>query len=124
MICNAAGGLLPSLAQQLHQTFGTVVLPCYGMTECMPISCPPIDYQLDRPGTSGIICGPEIQIFDDNGQHLTKSSKVGRIFVRGPPLFDGYENIPSTLTFTADGWFDTGDMGYLDENKFLYVTGR
>ncbi len=54
MICNAAGGLLPSLAVQLRDTFsGAVVLPSYGMTECMPISAPPINYTLDRPGTSG-----------------------------------------------------------------------
>jgi acyl-CoA synthetase (AMP-forming)/AMP-acid ligase II len=54
MICNAAGGLLPSLAIQLRGSFnGAVVLPSYGMTECMPISAPPITYALDRPGTSG-----------------------------------------------------------------------
>ena len=38
MIANAAGGLLPSLAQQLKDTFDAVILPSYGMTECMPIA--------------------------------------------------------------------------------------
>jgi len=90
----------------------------------MPISCPPVDYQLNRRGTSGVACGPEIQIFDDNKQQLTQSNKAGRIFIRGPPLFDGYENVPWCSTFTEDGWFDTGDMGYLDDDKFLYITGR
>ncbi|UJR19403.1 hypothetical protein I4U23_022533 [Adineta vaga] len=124
MICNAGGGLLPSMAQQLQRAFKTVILPCYGMTECMPISCPSLDYQLNRRGTSGTACGPEIQIFDDNKEQLTQSNKIGRIFVRGPPLFDGYENVPWSSTFTEDGWFDTGDMGYLDDDKFLYITGR
>ena len=55
MIANAAGGLLPSLAVQLRDTFhGCHVLPSYGMTECMPISSPPHTYQLDKPGTSGM----------------------------------------------------------------------
>jgi len=52
MIANAAGGLLPSLAVELRETFGAFVLPSYGMTECMPISSPPANYALDRPGTS------------------------------------------------------------------------
>ena len=124
MICNAGGGLLPSMAEQLQKAFTTVILPCYGMTECMPISCPSVDYKLNRRGTSGTACGPEIQIFDDNKQLLTQSNQTGRICVRGPPLFDGYENVPNSLTFTEDGWFDTGDMGYLDDDQFLYITGR
>lgn len=103
MICDAGGGLLPSMAQQLQQAFNTVILPCYGMTERMPISCPSVDYQLNRRGTSGIACDPEIQIFDDNKQQLTESNKIGRTFVRGPPLFDGYENVPWCSTFTEDG---------------------
>lgn len=53
MIANAAGGLLPSLAVQMRQTFRCAVLPSYGMTECMPISSPPADYDLGKPGTSG-----------------------------------------------------------------------
>ena len=55
MVGNAAGPLLPSLAAALKQVFGkvTAVLTSYGMTECMPITSPPLDYQLDRPGTSG-----------------------------------------------------------------------
>merc|ERR1719502_410895 len=62
MIANAAGGLLPSLAEQLKECFGAVILPSYGMTECMPISTPPNDYKLDRPGTSGVAVGPELLI--------------------------------------------------------------
>lgn len=47
LVANAAGGLLPSVAEQLRQTFGgPVILPGYGMTECMPISCPPADYKV------------------------------------------------------------------------------
>ena len=58
MICNAAGGLLPSLANELRATFNCAVLPSYGMTECMPIASPPVTYKLERPGCSGVACGP------------------------------------------------------------------
>jgi acyl-coenzyme A synthetase/AMP-(fatty) acid ligase len=54
MIANAAGGLLPSLANELRETFQANVLPSYGMTECMPISSPPCCYNLEKPGSSGV----------------------------------------------------------------------
>lgn len=52
-ICNAAGDLLPSTADRLRARFSATILPGYGMTECMPIACPPIDYGLERRGASG-----------------------------------------------------------------------
>lgn len=126
LICNAAGGLLPSLACNLRDTFDCVVLPSYGMTECMPISSPLLDYKLDRPGTSGISVGPELSILDGNDAPMA-SGAVGRIAVRGYPLFEGYlkeDGIIERSPFTTAGWFDTGDMGYLDPDGYLYLTGR
>lgn len=125
LICNAAGGLLPSLALQLRDTFNCIVLPSYGMTECMPISTPPLDYKLDHTGTSGVSVGPELAILDGNGNYLS-AKEVGRIAVRGAPVFPGYLKAGSfdTSVFTHDGWFDTGDIGYLDNGGYLYITGR
>lgn len=126
LICNAAGGLLPSLAITLRDTFSCIVLPSYGMTECMPIASPPLNYKLDRSGTSGTSVGPDLAILDGNDKQVSME-QVGRIAVRGAPVFDGYkkpDNTIDTSCFTSDGWFDTGDMGYLDADGFLYVTGR
>lgn len=131
LVCNAAGGLLPSLACQLRDTFTTTsmqctVLPSYGMTECMPISTPPLDYRLEKTGTSGISVGPEISIMDGN-DHPMATGTVGRIAVRGAPVFGGYlkaNNVVDKSCFTENGWFDTGDMGYLDAAGYLYLTGR
>ncbi|CAM9906168.1 unnamed protein product, partial [Phaeothamnion confervicola] len=126
MICNAAGGLLPSLAVALRDAFdGAAVLPSYGMTECMPISSPPVDYKLDRPGTSGRACGPEVSIRDDGGVPMPPDA-VGNICVRGAPLFPGYEGdeAATASAFFPGGWFNTGDLGMLDPDGFLYLTGR
>ena len=125
LVCNAAGGLLPTLASQLWKTFGCTVLPSYGMTECMPISTPHLNYQLERSGTSGVSVGPEIAILDGSG-HSLRNFDVGRIGVRGAAVFPGYLKFGrlDTSVFTEDGWFDTGDMGYLDADGYLYLTGR
>jgi acyl-CoA synthetase (AMP-forming)/AMP-acid ligase II/acetyltransferase-like isoleucine patch superfamily enzyme len=138
MIANAAGGLLPSLAQELRATFGANVLPSYGMTECMPISSPPYNYELTKPGTSGVAVGPEITIFSNDFEVLPPG-KEGNICVRGRPCFRGYgvtgalhssissgghgpQKAPKALL--EGGWFSTGDLGYLDEDGYLYITGR
>jgi len=144
-VANAAGALLPSLATRLQETFGCAIMPCYGMTECLPITAPPLNYALERPGTSGFSAGPELAILDDKGVAQFPHT-VGRIHIRGPPLFQGYltdddESYArnsilsgnSNLTtgtnmnfppFNRDGYFDTGDIGYLDSEGYLYVTAR
>ncbi|KAF8998261.1 acetyl-CoA synthetase-like protein [Cyathus striatus] len=132
MVCNAAGGLIPSLAVQLKETFGgAIVLPSYGMTECMPIATPPVNYQLDRPGCSGIACGPYLSIRDPRDiERALPPMATGAICVRGLPAFSGYEvsldpNVSLDRSmFSSEGWFDSGDVGYLDEDGYLYITGR
>jgi acyl-CoA synthetase (AMP-forming)/AMP-acid ligase II len=92
----------------------------------MPISTPPLDYQLDREGTSGISAGPELIILDWSEEKVL-SGAVGRICVRGDPVFPGYLKPDGTYDrspFNENGWFDTGDLGYMDEDGYLYITGR
>eukprot|EP00977_Amphora_coffeiformis_P011081 scaffold2655_cov179-Amphora_coffeaeformis.AAC.14 len=130
MIANAAGGLLPSLAERLRETFCANVLPSYGMTECMPISSPPADYDLSKPGTSGVPVGPEVAILNTATCESLPRGEEGPICVRGAPCFRGYgalANDPKAFapeTFLKDGWFNTGDLGYLDEDGYLFITGR
>lgn len=121
MIANAAGGLLPSLAQEMRDTFGgAAVLPSYGMTECMPISSPPASYALTKPGTSGVPVGPEVAILNTATMEPFPVREEGPICVRGDPCFRGYQvlaNDPSDTkkpeSFLAGGWFNTGAFGFL-----------
>lgn len=125
-ICNAGGGLPPTLAVQLRETFNCSILPSYGMTECMPIAAPPKNYNLDRHGTSGRIIGPDVAILNDD-KPVSQCGMLGHICIRGSPAFEGYltpEGAIDTSAFNESGWFDTGDLGYLDADNYLYITGR
>ena len=125
MVANASGGLTASLAEHIQSAFGAVVLPSYGMTECMPISSPSCDYSLDHPNSSGQICGPTVRILDDSGLSLPMG-EVGNIALKGSPLMEGYlhDEAANQAAFFPGGWFNTGDMGYLDEQGWIYLTGR
>ena len=126
-ICNAGAGLPPTLAMQLRDMFHCVILPSYGMTECMPIAAPPKNYALDRHGTSGRIVGPEVAILTESGDAVPQVGMLGHICIRGSPAFEGYltpDGRIDTSAFNESGWFDTGDLGYLDADNYLYITGR
>ena len=146
MICNAAGGLAPSLAARMKDTFSNAaILPSYGMTEsvylsacdylcshsvdrCMPITSPPTNYQLDRPGSSGIACGPHLSIRDPlDISRQVSCGMIGAICARGIPTFEGYEISPDISVpldksgFSREGWFDSGDVGYMDTDGWVLV---
>ena len=53
-----------------------------------------------------------------------KIAEDGEILVKGPSIFAGYSNVSNDDVFTDDGFFQTGDLGHLDSEGYLYVTGR
>jgi len=68
--------------------------------------------------------GIELQIQDGDGNELPPG-ETGEICVVGPAVFAGYfENPEATAKAFRNGWFRTGDLGYVDENGFLFITGR
>ena len=111
----ACGGaaLEAEMAARLR-ALGWQVAIGYGLTETSPLIS--INPPRGRPGSVGRpLPGVAVRIAAD-----------GEIQVRGPNVFKGYRNLPDKTqeAFTADGWFRTGDLGRLDADGFLFVTGR
>src|SRR5262249_29884086 len=77
-----------------------------------------------KPGSVGRAAGPEIAILDREGRRLP-SGKRGEIALRGPTITRGYDNdAAATALAFQDGWFRTGDLGYLDADGYLFIVGR
>lgn len=102
-------------------------IPSFGMTEtCAQIIAVSLNHRNENPvGSSGTIFqGNEVEIRDEHGSIL-KSNERGSIWLRGPQVFDGYHNEnDNTGKFDADGWFNTGDYGSVDENGNIFVYSR
>jgi acyl-CoA synthetase (AMP-forming)/AMP-acid ligase II len=119
--CSAA--LAPTILTNLENRFGAPVLEAYGMTEAAhQISSNPLPPLVHKPGTVGR--SAEISVIDEHGQHLGAMSS-GEVVVRGPNVMRGYHNYPeANAAAFIDGWFRTGDIGVIDNDGYLALTGR
>jgi acyl-CoA synthetase (AMP-forming)/AMP-acid ligase II/thioesterase domain-containing protein/acyl carrier protein len=111
------------LRQDFEARFSVSLVPIYGMTETAGvIASAPLDAGARKPGSVGPSAGPQVRIADAAGASLPPHA-VGEVQVRGPSVMAGYEDAPAQGAF-RDGWLLTGDMGYLDRDGFLFLTGR
>ena len=110
---------------ELEEVFAAPVIESYGMTEAShQMASNPLPPRPRKPGAVGIAAGPEVAVMDDDGAILPQGA-VGEVVIRGPNVTPGYDNNPSAneKAFTA-GWFRTGDQGRIDEEGYLFLTGR
>ena len=124
-IRSSSASLPPQVMKELESLFGAPVIESYGMTEAAhQMASNPLPPGIRKPGSVGIAAGPEIAVMDEKG-NLLDDGIVGEIVIRGPSVTVGYESNPTANAeaFT-DGWFRTGDQGFLDEDKYLTITGR
>lgn len=124
-----ASTIPPVLIERMRRELGfKVVTTAYGLTECGGLAtiCDPSDSVDTIAGTSGrAIPGTEIAILDKTGQLLAPGER-GEICIRGFHVMQGYfQNEAATAeSIDADGWLHTGDLGTLDADGYLQITGR
>lgn len=110
------------LDTQLVEDFGALgirTLQGYGLTECSPLLAGNGDFHFNPESTGVAIPGVELKIDNPNEEG------VGEIIAKGENIMLGYYNDPeATAEVLKDGWFHTGDLGYMDENGDLFIKGR
>ncbi|MBH62427.1 MAG: AMP-dependent synthetase [Alphaproteobacteria bacterium] len=125
LIRSSSASLPSQVMAELEEVFGVPVIESYGMTEAAhQMASNPLPPQARKPGSVGLPAGPEVAIFDESGT-VQDQGTVGEVVIRGANVTHGYEANPeANATAFDDGWFRTGDQGYLDEDGYLTITGR
>jgi acyl-CoA synthetase (AMP-forming)/AMP-acid ligase II/acyl carrier protein len=125
-IRSSSSSLAPQVMRDLERVFGAPVIEAYGMTEAShQIASNPLPPQARKPGSVGLAAGPQVAVLAEDNAEILAAGKIGEIAIRGPNVTLGYVANPQAneKAFTA-GWFRTGDQGYMDEQGYLYLTGR
>jgi acyl-CoA synthetase (AMP-forming)/AMP-acid ligase II len=120
---SSSAPLPASAIDELEQLFGAPLIETYGLTETASMICSnPLPPAKRKLGSVGFAFGSEIRITDDQGKSLP-AHENGEIVVRGPSVIRQYGGGGGSEAFFGD-WLRTGDVGYLDEDGYLFIVGR
>lgn len=110
-------------------SIGVKIEQGYGITECSPLVAvnPSSKHKVGSVGKAAI--GSSVKIIVDNNYGVVyeaETDEIGEICVKGPNVMLGYYNNPEATkeAFTSDGYFRTGDYGYIDKDGYIYISGR
>ena len=123
---SASAPLSPEIHRQFEKKFGIPIIETMGLTETgAQILSNPMPPAARKIGSPGVAVGNEIMIGDENQQQIPVN-QTGEILVRGDNVMQGYLDQPeeTAKTITPAGWLRTGDLGHIDEDGFVFVTGR
>lgn len=125
LIRSSSAPLPPQIMKELEEVFNAPVIESYGMTEAShQMASNPLPPRIRKPGAVGIAAGPHLGIMD-NGGNLLSQGEVGEIVIQGANVTLGYKNnSEANKNAFTNGWFRTGDLGYLDSDGYLFLKGR
>ncbi|MCI9122593.1 MAG: AMP-binding protein [Eubacterium sp.] len=111
-ICSGGAYLNPALID-LFETYGITILQGYGMTECAPVISTNLSWDIRKDTVGKLMPNCEAKVVDQE------------IWVRGSSVMQGYYKMPQETAETlVDGWLRTGDLGYVDADNYIHLTGR
>lgn len=130
-IRSSSAALPIAVIDQLQDYFDCPLIEAYGMTEAAhQMTANPLPPAPRKPGSTGIVAGSCIAIIAEDENQLLETGKTGEIACAGPNVTAGYLDNPEAneKAFFTDPngcrWLRTGDLGYVDEDHYLFITGR
>ncbi len=125
-LCVTGGSAMPAdFIPVFEQKFSVRILEGYGLTEAAPACSFNRLERVAKPGSIGqALTGIDIQIVDDSGRELPRR-QIGEVIVHGENIMKGYyKDEAATAAVIRNGWLHTGDLGYMDEDGYIFLTGR
>lgn len=120
---SASAPLSPTLFERFEAATHVPIIQSYGMTEAASQICVnPLD-GVRKAGSVGVPVGVEVRVSADTASPSGESA-IGQIEIKGPTVISHYESSGYDDRFDADGWLRTGDLGYFDEDGYLFIVGR
>jgi long-chain acyl-CoA synthetase len=122
---SGAAALGPDTRRAVRERLGLDLAEGYGLTETSPVVATGVGGEAPDGSVGRPVPGVEVRIVDADGED-TFIGDAGEILVRGPNVFRGYWNDPEATraVLTDDGWLHTGDIGFADEDGFLFLSDR
>jgi acyl-CoA synthetase (AMP-forming)/AMP-acid ligase II len=124
-IRSSSSPMPPIVMERLEAAFGAPLIEAYGMTEAAhQMATNPLPPGARKPGSVGRGASVDVAIMGDDGSLLVPEER-GEVVIKGGNVTAGYANNPAANAEAfRNGWFRTGDQGYLDQDGYLYLTGR
>lgn len=112
VICSGGAYLDPDYVERFKD-YGITILQGYGMTECSPVISTNLEWDSKAGSVGKLLPNCEAKVVDNE------------LWIKGSSVMQGYYKMPEeTSEALSDGWLRTGDLGYVDEDNFVYLTGR
>lgn len=128
-VASSTAPLSTNVAEAFYRMTGLRIRESYGLTETAAVTCitPPVDRV--KVGSSGIrLPYQSVRIVQSGSEkgtaHDCAPGEAGLVVVKGPAVFPGYLGPDQSASWVDGEWLDTGDLGYLDEDNWLWITGR
>jgi cyclohexanecarboxylate-CoA ligase len=123
--CCAGAPIPPVLIERARKVLGLAVSSAWGMTECGAVTITEPHRTNEKSGSTDgrPVPGIEIKVLDVDGVALPVG-ETGKLYARGSSMFAGYLKRPHLNATDVDGWFDTGDLAFLDKEGYVRINGR